>query len=48
MKKFKVRYNYFEDVFFGGMGGGYNICIYVFNIIYTICKRIKILRLKII
>lgn len=48
MKKFKARHNHFEDVFFWGMGGGgHNICIYVFNITYTTCKRIKTLRLKI-
>lgn len=47
MKKFKARHNHFEDVFLGGMGGGHNICIYVFNITYTTCKRIKTLRLKI-
>lgn len=45
MKKFKARHNHFEDVFLGGMGGGF--IIYVFNITYTTCKRIKTLRLKI-
>lgn len=29
MKKFKARHNHFEDVFFGGMGGG-GVIIYVY------------------
>lgn len=46
-KSLKLDTTTLKMYFLGEWGGGHNICIYVFNITYTTCKRIKTLRLKI-